>query len=181
MLKGKRIWLRPFTDEDLPLIAWLGAHPLYHETAGFANISSPQMAHEVLSAYERRPENWVILHPETKKAIGFIELNERGVDERSHLDQTREIGFVLREEFWGQGYMSEALALVLDYAFTELKVSEIWAGHYENNTRSEHLLRKFGFEYKYQVEIPFAFIEQTTQKYYLLTATNWQRFRDKSR
>ena len=178
MLKGKRIFLRPFTNEDLPLVEWLGTHKLYHETAGFAEIHNDRMAQQVLAAYMRRANNYVICDLETDDALGFVELNERGVDQRSHLDQTREVGFVLKEEFWGNGYMTEALNLLFNYAFVQLKISVIWAGHYENNRHSERLLRKLGFEFKYEVQLPFAFIEQKTQKYYLLTASNWQRFRD---
>ncbi|WP_164506931.1 GNAT family N-acetyltransferase [Lapidilactobacillus bayanensis] len=181
MLENQRIYLRPFTDADLNFILQLGSDDLYRQTAGFAAVHNLDEAHKILRIYQQHPNDYVICLQETHQQIGFVELNERGIDERSQLADTREVGFILLKEFWNQGYMTEALKLVFDYAFIEMKISEIWAGHYENNQRSAHFLQKMGFDYKYDVQMPFPFIEQANEKYYLLTLSKWQRFRDKLR
>lgn len=180
MLESQRIYLRPFADGDLSLIQKLGSDELYRKTAGFATIHNLDEAQKILKIYQQHPNDYVICLKATDQPIGFVELSERGVDERSHLADTRELGFILLQEFWRQGYMTEALTLALDYAFTELKVSEVWAGHYENNHASANLLQKMGFEFKYDLQMPLPFIEQEDEKYYLLTPSKWQRFRDKS-
>lgn len=180
MLEGKRIYLRPFIEDDLAFIQRLGTNELYKETAGFATIHNVEEATKILHIYQQHPNDYVICLKDSNQQIGFVELSERGVDERSNLVNTRELGFILQQEYWSQGYMTEALILVIDEAFTKLKFSEIWAGHYENNHRSAQFLQKMGFEFKYDVQLPFPFIEQENEKYYLLTPSNWQRFREKS-
>ncbi len=180
-LENQTIYLRTFKDADVDFILKLGSDDLYRQTAGFAAIHTAEEAQKILQIYQKYPNDYVICLKATDQPIGFIELNERGIDERSHLADTREVGFILLKEFWGQGYMTMALMLVFDHAFDEMKISEIWAGHYENNRRSAHFLQKMGFEFKYDVQMPFPFIEQANEKYYLLTPSRWQRFRDKLR
>lgn len=179
-LKGSRICLRPFQAADIDLIEKLGTTPLYHQSAGFAIVRNATEVQQVLHIYQKRSESFVIVQQATGAAIGLVELNQRGVDPASGLDRTRELGFILLQEYWGQGYMTEALQVLLGWAFPQLALTEVWAGHYENNQRSARLLQKIGFEFRYEVTLPFKFIEQTQEKYYLLTPTRWQRLREKT-
>ncbi len=56
-----------------------------------------------------------------------------------------EIGYWLAEEFWGQGYASEAAARVLAFAFDKLGVGRIVAGAFKENPASLAVLKKLGF------------------------------------
>ncbi|WP_261807373.1 GNAT family N-acetyltransferase [Lapidilactobacillus luobeiensis] len=178
-LSGSRIYLRPFQNTDGPLVNKLGTTPLYHQTAGFAIVRNAGECQQVLTIFQQRPDSFVIVRRADEQPVGLVELNLRGVDPASGLDRTRELGFVLLQEYWGQGLMTEALQVLLDWAFPHLNLTEVWAGHYENNERSARLLQKIGFEFRYDVALPFKFIEQTNEKYYLLTANSWQRLREK--
>lgn len=177
-LHDDRIRLRPFQSGDLPVMRLLGQSKLYHYDAGFAHIRSDAEARQVLQTYMKRPDNDVIERRSDHAFLGFVELNERGLDERSGLDRTRELGFLLQRPYWGYGYMTAALCLLLDDAFLRLNLTEVWAGHYENNHRSAHLLQKIGFQYKYDVSLPFPFLGQEVEKYYLLTPKAWYQFRE---
>ncbi len=55
------------------------------------------------------------------------------------------IGYVLDKNHNGKGYMTEAVRLVVDYAFTELKLHRIEAGVMPHNIRSMRVLEKAGF------------------------------------
>ena len=178
-LTTSRLLLRRFNETDLAFIETLGTTPLYHQTAGFAKIQSEVQGQQILNVYQRRTESYLIITQKKKKKIGLIELNERSVDPQSELYATRELGFLLLQSAWGQGYMTEAVTALLDDAFPRLQLREIWAGHYENNQRSAIFLQKMGFQYRYEVTLPFYFFEQTVEKYYLLTVSDWQRFRNK--
>ncbi len=57
-----------------------------------------------------------------------------------------EIGYDLLPEYWGQGYMSEALAEAIKFAFGEMKIHRIAAHIYPENARSIHLVEKLGFK-----------------------------------
>jgi ribosomal-protein-alanine N-acetyltransferase len=55
------------------------------------------------------------------------------------------LGYWAGAPFAGQGYMSEALGLVLRYAFTKLRLHRVEANIQPANRRSRSLVRRFGF------------------------------------
>jgi|GEM_PF-68177 len=55
------------------------------------------------------------------------------------------IGYFLDKDFNGKGYMTEAVNLVVGYAFTELELHRIEAGVMPHNTGSMKVLLKAGF------------------------------------
>lgn len=57
-----------------------------------------------------------------------------------------ELGYWIAKSFWRQGFATEAAARVLDFAFDELRASEVWAGWYHDNPFSGRVLGKLGFE-----------------------------------
>ena len=58
-----------------------------------------------------------------------------------------ELGFHLRSEHWGKGYATEAAKSIISYAFEELKIIQLFAGHHPNNAGSKKALIKLGFQY----------------------------------
>ncbi|MCL2697035.1 MAG: GNAT family N-acetyltransferase [Oscillospiraceae bacterium] len=63
-----------------------------------------------------------------------------------------DIGYDLSPEFWGKGYMSEAIQAILDFAKNEMKVSKINACVYPENNKSVILLEKHGFIFNGQMK-----------------------------
>jgi RimJ/RimL family protein N-acetyltransferase len=57
-----------------------------------------------------------------------------------------EIGFHLTKSKWGKGYALEAAQAVVDYAFGELGVSILRAGHHPEHLASRKVLLKLGFQ-----------------------------------
>lgn len=55
-----------------------------------------------------------------------------------------ETGWASAEEFWGRGYMTEAVTMVLKYAFRSLKAHRVVAFCDSLNTRSERLMIRVG-------------------------------------
>jgi len=58
-----------------------------------------------------------------------------------------EIGFWTHPKFQSKGYMSEAIVLILDFGFTQLKASRIQACYALWNKASEAVLQKNSFEF----------------------------------
>lgn len=65
---------------------------------------------------------------------------------RRGVAQSCQIGYWMGERYAGQGLMSEALLLVVDYAFETLLLHRIEAACIPENARSMHLLEKAGFQ-----------------------------------
>jgi RimJ/RimL family protein N-acetyltransferase len=62
-------------------------------------------------------------------------------------EQTPELGFWLGAPHWGQGYATEALHAVIDYAFTDLAHESLQAGARVTNPASRRVLEKCGFQW----------------------------------
>ena len=56
-----------------------------------------------------------------------------------------EIGYDLNRNFWGNGFMSEALSLIIDHAYNHSDVNRIEAYVETPNKASRSLLEKLGF------------------------------------
>lgn len=67
----------------------------------------------------------------------------------AHVDaenRRAEIGFALRRDQWGQGYMLEATSALLGFAYEGLKLHRLEADVDPRNTASIRLLERLGFQ-----------------------------------
>jgi RimJ/RimL family protein N-acetyltransferase len=62
-------------------------------------------------------------------------------------DETPELGYWLGLPYWGNGYATEALHAVIDYAFTDLAHKALQAGARVTNPASRRVLEKCGFQW----------------------------------
>lgn len=174
MLESKRIYLRRFEENDAAQLLKWGLNSRYHDMAGFEQYQNMTEAINGVHQYMARPESYVICLRKTNEIIGLIELYERGMDEKSGLLKTKEVGFLLDQAFEGHGYMTEALHLILDYAFKKKRQLEVWAGTFSDNRKSQKLLEKMGFKYVYTVDYTqISKIFSFKEKYYLLKKEEW--------
>ena len=90
---------------------------------------------------ERKNHNrWIIVRKLDQRPIGTCGFHKW---EKAHL--RAEIGYDLAADCWGQGFMNEALRVVIGYGFTRMKLNRIDALVYVGNFRSIVLLQKMGF------------------------------------
>lgn len=64
-----------------------------------------------------------------------------------------DIGYDLKEEYWGQGIMTEALKAILMFAKNEMDVKKINANIYFENERSIRIAKKLGFVFSNETEV----------------------------
>ncbi len=86
-----------------------------------------------------RPSSWVIVLRSTGRVIGTI-----GYTEWNSENEILEVGYSLSREYWNQGYMTEALAEVIRYSFTQLPVHRLEAMHETTNPASGRVMEKCG-------------------------------------
>ena len=64
-----------------------------------------------------------------------------------------EIGYNLGKEYWGKGYITEALKKMLDFAIHELKIKQMVGRYAKENPASGNVMKKLGFQY--EKDIPY--------------------------
>jgi ribosomal-protein-alanine N-acetyltransferase len=85
--------------------------------------------------------NWIIRDKEALNVIGYI-----GYWRMRKEDIRAEIGYAMKPEYWGNGYMHEALAKVINFGFNEFCLHSIEANVNPANASSIKLLEKFRFK-----------------------------------
>lgn len=63
-----------------------------------------------------------------------------------------DIGYDLNPDFWGKGYMHEAINKVLQFAQNEMNLKKVNARIYTENEKSIRIAEKFGFKYSGETE-----------------------------
>lgn len=145
-LQGDHIILRPFKRSD--------ATDIYH------HINDPEVVRWTLhiphpylmehaynflrkvraDARKKRGYVFAIVLKETNQVIGGV-----GVEKIDWENKNGEQGYWLGKEYWGKGIMTEAMQLIAQFAFEELKLHRVYAHCFEGNIASRRVLEKCDF------------------------------------
>lgn len=85
------------------------------------------------------PSSWGIIDRQTRHLVGTIGYMDYSMDNASV-----EIGYSLARWLWNGGYMTEALARVIDYTFESMDINRIEAQHELDNPASGRVMEKCG-------------------------------------
>ncbi len=87
-----------------------------------------------------------------------------------------EIGYTLKPDFWGKGYMTETLIQLIDFGFKNLNLHSFEAEINPKNTNSEKALVKIGFKKEaYFKENRYFNNEYLDSEIYSLLETNFKK------
>ena len=140
-IETKRLILRAWTPEDAPDLFAYAKSPLVGPAAGWKPHETIDETREYLQFAIEQDETWAIVWKETGHAIGSVGLH------RTDVKTTRELGYVLHPDFWGQEIMVEAAKAAIDFGFSELDLCAICVFHNVVNRRSRRVIQKCGFRY----------------------------------
>lgn len=144
-LRTDRLILRKFRKADLDDFFSYAQNPNVGPNAGWKPHKNKGEAAVILDHFVKGDEVWAITLKKNGKVVGSIGLHK---DEMRTTPRVKMLGYVLAEEFWGQGIMTEAVAEVIRYGFEELKLMLISVAHYSHNLRSQRVIEKSGFRYE---------------------------------
>ena len=143
----KRLRFRRWRETDAEKLYELARDPKVGPAAGWAPHKDVEESLWTIRNILSRPECYAICERDSDIPIGAIELMLYGTSAIVQRADECELGYWLGQSFWGQGYMSEAAAELLRYAFEELGMSRVWCGYYEGNERTRRVQEKLGFRY----------------------------------
>jgi RimJ/RimL family protein N-acetyltransferase len=144
-LATERLLLRPWRDTDWAPFAALNADPrVYATLAGpLTRTESDAFADRISSHIgEHGWGLWAMEVPGVADFIGFTGLSRPRFE--AHFTPCVEIGWRISLEHWGNGYVTEAARVVLDFGFGALELPEIVSFTTASNTRSRAVMERLG-------------------------------------
>lgn len=139
-LETKRVTIIPCTGESVKL-----AEAQNYEIGGY------------MKSYLRRLEEdpsllgwgvWLVIQKEDGLVIGDIGFKGKP-DEKKSVD----VGYGFLESYWNQGYATEAVGELIEWAFNTSKVAKVTAQTLHDNFRSVRVLEKLGMKKVASTEI----------------------------
>jgi len=146
-LKTNSLLLRQIVDDDLLHIFQGLSNPLITEYYA-VSFDSLVATKEQMDWFKNLEETstgiwWAITSTDEKNFYGAI-----GFNNLSQANKKAELGFWLLPEHWGKGIMKNAIELVCNYAYAELKLHRIEALVETENRNSKSILLKSSFDYE---------------------------------
>ena len=144
-LKSERLTFRKLTLEDAPEVLKLRGDKKIMEfiPRPLATTIDEALDHIKLinSKIEENVDiNWAITEKGSDKCIGII-----GFYRTQPENFRTELGYMIASDFWGKGYITEAVYVLLDFAFNTLNFHSIEAVIDSKHHASEKVLIKNGF------------------------------------
>ena len=150
-LHTTRLLLRPWEVSDAQALYIQAHNPIIGKRCGWMPHKSVEESREIIENVLRKPHSFAICLSDNT-LIGSISLLFQGESRLSVGEDEAEIGYWLGENFWGKGYMTEAVLQVIHYAFEELSLTQLWASVYKENIASQRVIEKCGFCYHHTLE-----------------------------
>ncbi len=145
-IETDRLVLRPWGERDAePLFRW-ARDPEVGPRAGWEPHQSVEESAQVIREILAVPESYAIVvkgHAEDGP-VGAVGLKFGAASDLARNAQEAELGYWLARPLWGQGIMPEAAGALLKHAFSDLRLSCVWAGRYEGNAQSRRVMEKLG-------------------------------------
>jgi len=148
-LGSDRLILRPFkySDNEDMLQNWISdpaIQSLLSEPVYTTEEEVKELLDKWISSY-KRPDyyRWAIIEKETSICMGQIAIFL--VDNKNHFC---EIEYGLGSEFHRRGYASEAVKVILEFAFNKVNFHKVQVCHKEGNAASQGVIRKNHFVYE---------------------------------
>lgn len=171
-LESDRLWLRPFTNDDLDFLNALHAD---REVARYIGHGKPRTKSEncdlldnILKAYKNEGFGHLAVISKTSAKVlcrcglSLVETESNPVGDSGprwfwnrgsapsgmNIVHRIEIGYTFARAHWGLGHATESAAVVRDFAFASLKYDALMAAIAPENAASINVATKLGFSYR---------------------------------
>lgn len=151
MITTSRLILRPWKEEDAPVLYELAKDPEVGPAAGWSAHHNEEESLMIIRTVFSGPENYAVCLKENDQPIGAISLMSSRND-HVYPEGECEIGFWIGKPYWGNGYIEEASKALLGHSFEDLGMKRVWCRHYTQNAKSARAQQKIGFIYDHSVD-----------------------------
>ena len=145
VLQTERLILRGFQPDDVTDLFAYCQSPKVGPMAGWAPHQTLDDSRRIIEGFISGGEVWAIVEKKSGHVIGSLGLHAHAT---CNVEGARELGYVLGEAYWNNGYATEACRAALAYAFDQLDCRQVRACHFPFNKKSRHVIQKLGFTYE---------------------------------
>lgn len=151
-LETERLILRKWTLDDASDLYEYGRSDLVGPSAGWKQHKTIDESKDIIRMFIKDGDTLAIVLKSSGKVIGGIGLHDRKPDDNCRELKQLEVGYVLNPDYWGNGFVPEAVERLKLYAFEELELDILWCGHFDFNMNSKRVNEKCGFKYRLTIK-----------------------------
>lgn len=145
ILETQRLVLRGWKKKDAADLYAYAKSPNVGPHAGWKPHADIRESRMIITQMFQQNMTWAITIRGEDIPIGSIGFEPDAY--RPHIN-SREMGYSMNEDYWGQGIMTEAARRLLKYGFEELGLASVMIRTGEANKRSQRVIEKCGFHYE---------------------------------
>jgi len=149
-IETDRLIIRDFVKENVQGIFELDSNPAVHTFLGNKPIHTMEQAEQIVDYIMGQYETygmgrWAIIDKENGEFVGWtgLKYEDKVRKEFNYYD----IGYRLKENYWGKGIATETAIASLKYGFETMNLSEIGGAADVNHAASNKILRKIGLQF----------------------------------
>lgn len=174
-IETQRLILRSFTAADAADLYAYAREPRVGLWAGWPPHASEEESRAIIQNALSQPGEFALELRDTGRVIGSIGL-KASHPAGEHADcPDAEIGYCLSPDYWGKGYVPEAVNALLRDGFEQRGLRRIWCCHYAGNWRSDRVIRKCGFRYQFSRTVFVKLLGETRKDYaFMQTREEWR-------
>jgi RimJ/RimL family protein N-acetyltransferase len=139
-LEGDRVSLHPIEEEDLEFVTEGVNHPQVRSLVGQSFPTPLARERRYYEEMNARTDAVQVLVTADGDRVGVVDLDP--IDRETGV---AELGVWIHPDRHRRGYAREAVELMVDYAFAELRVHKVTANAYADNEASRGMLESVGF------------------------------------
>ncbi|WP_130859921.1 GNAT family N-acetyltransferase [Gracilibacillus phocaeensis] len=146
LFESSRVQLRKMTEGDVTVYhKWRNDMEVMYTTNPSIDVypmAATQKFVDQVILGSTSAKSYIMMEKEDEIPIGIVSLIHIDYENRN-AECIIDIG---EKEYWGKGYGSEALRLLLDYVFYEMNLHRVSLKVFSFNDRAIHLYTKIGFQ-----------------------------------
>ena len=172
-LETPRLILREWKETDLDDFFEYASVDGVGQMAGWQPHKNIEESKFVLDMFIREGKTFAVVLKENKKVIGSVGIEKLITEIEGYKDKKgRELGYVLSKDYWGKGFMPEAVKEVISYCFDKLCCDYLLCSCSPANTQSARVMEKCGF--RFVIEKTRTLADGTTRKarYHIIDNNN---------
>ncbi|WP_196893972.1 GNAT family N-acetyltransferase [Aureivirga marina] len=174
-VETERFYLRDIEMSDAQGMFELDSNPKVHEFLGKNPVKSIEEIKDVIHYIRKQYEEngigrWAIIDKNTKDFVGWTGLKyEKALREEFNY---YDLGYRLKEEYWGKGIATETALASLKHGFETLKLDKICGAAEIEHSASNKILQKVGLKFKETF-----FYEEEEHNWYELERGDWEQLK----